>query len=84
MDSAKAMESLDIVNHLRSRTCASFTHRALVRFLPRVSAHVNHQHVLRFEGLLFARTLVPAAHELLLLPVDVVIIDVLGDTAAHK
>lgn len=73
------MESLDIVNHLRS-----LTHRALVRFLPRVPAHVNHQHVLSFEGLLFPRTLVPAAHELLLLPVDVVIIDVLWDAATHK
>ncbi len=37
----------------------------------------THQHVLRFEGLLLARTLLPAAHELLLLPVDVFVIDVL-------
>lgn len=58
----------------------SFTHRALVWFLPSVPAHVNHQHVLSFEGFLFPRTLLPAAHELLLLPVDVVIIDVLRDT----
>lgn len=78
------MEGLDKANHLCIRSCVSFTHRALVRFLPRVPAHVNHQHVLSFEGLLFPRTLVPAAHELLLLPVDVVIIDVLWDTAAHK
>lgn len=49
-------------------------------FLPRVAAHVNHQHVLSFEGLLLPRTLLPAAHELLLLPVDVVVIDVLRET----
>lgn len=61
----------------------SFTHRALVWFLPRVPPHVNHQHVLSFEGLLLPRTVVPAAHELLLLPVDVVIIDVLWDTHAR-
>lgn len=57
----------------------SITHRALVWFLPRVPAHVYHQHVLSFEGLLLPRTVVPAAHELLLLSVDVVIIDVLWD-----
>lgn len=61
-----------------------FTHRALVWFLPRVAAHVNHQHVLSFEGLLLPRTLLPATHELLLLPVDVVVIDVLRDTPVHK
>lgn len=61
----------------------SVTHRALVWFLPCVSAHVNHQHVLSFEGLLLPRTVVPAAHELLLLSVDVVIIDVLWDTHTH-
>lgn len=72
--------SIDRVNYLRTQL---FTHRALVRFLPRVAAHVNHQHVLSFEGLLLPRTLVPAAHELLLLSMDVVVIDVLGDTAAQ-
>lgn len=61
----------------------SVTHRALVWFLPCVSAHVNHQHVLSFEGLLLPRTVVPAAHKLLLLSVDVVIIDVLWDTHTH-
>lgn len=61
----------------------SITHRALVWFLPRVSAHVNHQHVLSFEGLLLPRTVVPAAHKLLLLSVDVVIIDVLWDAQTH-
>lgn len=62
------------------RVCAvvhHVTHSALVRFLPGVSAHMNHQHVLRFKGLLFARALLPAAHKLLLLPVDVFVIDVL-------
>lgn len=62
----------------------SVTHRALVWFLPRVSAHVNHQHVLSFEGLLLPRTVLPAAHELLLLSVDVVVIDVLWDTHTHR
>lgn len=61
----------------------SVTHRALVWFLPCVSAHVNHQHVLSFEGLLLPRTVLPAAHKLLLLSVDVVIIDVLWDTHTH-
>ena len=50
---------------------------ALVRLLPGVSAHVDHQHVLGLEGLLLPGTLVPAAHKLLLLPVDVVVVDVL-------
>lgn len=68
------MESAD------PREGRSITHRALVWFLPRVSAHVNHQHVLGFEGLLLPRTVVPAAHKLLLFSVDVVIIDVLWDT----
>lgn len=62
----------------------SVTHRALVWFLPRVSAHVNHQHVLSFEGLLLPRTVLPAAHELLLLSVDVVVIDVLWDTHTER
>lgn len=62
----------------------SVTHRALVWFLPRVSAHVNHQHVLSFEGLLLPRTVLPAAHELLLLSVDVVVIDVLWDTHTQR
>lgn len=62
----------------------SVTHRALVWFLPCVSAHVNHQHVLSFEGLLLPRTVLPAAHKLLLLSVDVVIIDVLWDTHMQR
>lgn len=42
-----------------------------------MASHVDHQHVLRLEGLLLTRTLLPAAHELLLLAVDVVVVDVL-------
>lgn len=45
--------------------------------LTRVSAHVNNQHVLGLEGLLLSRAGLPAAHELLLLPVDVFIVDML-------
>lgn len=48
-----------------------------MRLLPRVTPHVDHQHVLSLEGLLLPRTLLPAAHELLLLTVDVVVVDVL-------
>lgn len=40
-------------------------------------AHVDHQHVLRLEGLLLSRAFLPPTHELLLLPVDVVVVDVL-------
>lgn len=40
-------------------------------------AHVDHQHVLRLEGLLLSRAILPPAHKLLLLPMDVVIVDVL-------
>lgn len=52
-------------------------YRAFMRFLPCVSPHVHHQHVLSLEGLLLTRTLIPATHKLLLLTVDVVIVDVL-------
>lgn len=52
-------------------------HRALVGLLARVPPHVHHQHVLRLEGLLLPRARLPAAHELFLLPVDVLIVDVL-------
>ena len=53
------------------------THRALVGLLARVSAHVHHQHVLRLEGLLLPCAGLPATHELLLLPVDVLVVDML-------
>lgn len=42
-----------------------------------MTSHVDHQHVLRLEGLLLAGTFLPATHELLLLAVDVVVVDVL-------
>lgn len=48
-----------------------------MRLLPGVASHVDHQHVLCLEGLLLARTLLPATHKLLLLAVDVVVVDVL-------
>ena len=48
-----------------------------MRLLPGVPAHVDHQHVLGLEGLLLPGALVPPAHKLLLLPVDVVVVDVL-------
>lgn len=64
------------------RVCLGVTHSALVWLLPSVPAHVNHQHVLSLEGLLLPRALAPAAHKLLLLSVDVVVIDVL-QTQTH-
>ena len=63
---------------------ARATHRALVRLLARVSTHVHHQHVLRLEGLLLARAGLPAAHELLLLPVDVLVVNVLPGTSPRR
>lgn len=56
-----------------------FPYCALVGLFPGVSAHVDHQHVLRLEGLLLSRAFLPSTHELLLLPVDVVIVDVLEE-----
>lgn len=53
------------------------THSALVWLLSCVSAHMNHQHVLGFERPLFSRALLPVAHKLLLLPMDVLIVNVL-------
>lgn len=55
----------------------SSTHRALVGLLARVSAHVHDEHVLRLEGLLLPGAGLPAAHKLLLLAVDVLVVDVL-------
>lgn len=60
------------------------THRALVGLLARVPAHMHHQHVLRLKGLLLPRAGLPAAHELLLLPVDVLIVDVLSGTSPRR
>lgn len=56
------------------------TYSALVRFLSGVSAHVDDKHVLRFEGPLFSRAVLPVTHKLLLLSVYVLIIDVLLKT----
>lgn len=53
------------------------SHRALVWFLACMPAHMYHQHVLGLEGLLLSGALLPTTHKLLLLPMDVVIIDVL-------
>ena len=41
-------------------------------------AHVYHQHILGFEGVLFSGAVEPPAHKLLLLSMDVVIIYMLG------
>lgn len=49
-----------------------------MRLLPRVTPHVNHQHVLSLEGPLLPGTRSPVTHKLLLLPMDVLIVDVLG------
>lgn len=48
-----------------------------MRLFAGVPAHVDHQHVLRLEGLLLARAGAPPAHETLLVGVDVVVVDVL-------
>lgn len=48
-----------------------------MRFLARVSAHVDDQHVLSFEGFLFAGAFLPAADETLFIGVNVVVVDVL-------
>lgn len=47
--------------------------------LARVSAHVDHQHVLGFEGPQLPGAAPPVAHELLPLPVDVLAVDVLRE-----
>lgn len=47
-------------------------------------AHVDHQHVLGLEGLLFSRAILPSTHKLFLLPVDVVIVDVLQNDRTEK
>lgn len=46
-------------------------------------AHVDHQHVLRLEGLLLSRAILPPTHKLFLLPMDVVIVDVLRKKTNH-
>lgn len=59
-------------------------HRALVRLLTGVPAHVDNQHVLGLEGLLLSGAGLPAAHELLLLPVDVLIVYMLGNRKTRQ
>ena len=54
-----------------------WTHRALVRLLPGVPAHVNDEHVLCLERLLLAAALSPLADKRLLVCVDVVVRNVL-------
>lgn len=66
----------------RNSTCIlekleRLTHGALVWLLSRVPAHMNHQHVLGFEGPLLSRALLPVTHKLLLFSVNVLIVDVL-------
>lgn len=60
------------------------SYRAFVWLLAGVAPHVDHQHVLRLEGLLLSRALVPAAHKLLLLAVDVVVVDVLRERSQSQ
>lgn len=61
------------------------THSALVRLLSRVSAHMNHQHVLGFKWPLFSWAFLPVTHKLLLLSMDVLIVDVLwGNETLQK
>ena len=47
-------------------------------FLAGVAPHVHDQHVLGLERLLLAAALGPAAHERLLVRLDVVLVDVLA------
>ena len=54
-----------------------WTHRALVRLLPGVPAHVNDEHVLCLERLFLAAAFPPLADKRLLVCVDVVVRNVL-------
>ena len=54
-------------------------HRALVWLLARVPAHVDHQHILGFEGPQLPGAAPPVAHELFPLPMDVLTVDVLKE-----
>lgn len=54
-------------------------YRALVWLLARMSAHVDHQHVLGFEGPQLPGAAPPMAHKLLPLPMDVLAVDVLRE-----
>lgn len=59
-------------------SCQVCTYCTFVRLLPSVSSHMHYQHVLGFERFLLSWTIKPAAHELLLFSMNVVIIDMLG------
>ena len=48
-------------------------YRALVRLLPCMPPHVDHQHVLRLERFLLSWAVPPLAHKVLLVGVDVVV-----------
>lgn len=52
------------------------SYRAFMRFLARMSTHVNDQHVLSFEWFLFAGAFLPATDETLFVGVNVVVVDV--------
>lgn len=53
------------------------THGTLMRFLPSMPSHMDHQHVLSFKRFLVSGTADPAANEGFLGRVDVVCVDVL-------
>ncbi len=72
--------SLSSANKWNQMSKEQCLYRALVRFFPSMPAHVDHQHVLCLEGLLLSRAFLPPTHKLLLLPMDVVIVDVLEKT----
>lgn len=54
-----------------------FTYSAFVWLFPCMSPHVDHQHILGFEWFLLPGTIQPSAHELFLLTMYVVIVDML-------
>ena len=53
------------------------TYSTFVRFLASMSSHMNHQHILGLERLLFPATLTPATYKSLLVGLDMVLIDML-------
>lgn len=55
----------------------NITHSALMWFLPRMSSHMHHEHILSFEWLLIPGAPHPTADESLLAGVDVVCVDML-------
>ena len=54
-----------------------FTYSTFVRFFASMSSHMNHQHILGLERLLFPATLTPATYKSLLVGLDMVLIDML-------